>query len=30
MASYNKILLCYDGTLEGRKALRCGAISRST
>ncbi|KVG86973.1 universal stress protein UspA [Burkholderia ubonensis] len=25
MASYNKILLCYDGTLEGRKALRCGA-----
>jgi hypothetical protein len=27
MASYNKILLCYDGTLEGRKALRCGAIA---
>ncbi|KAF1029520.1 MAG: hypothetical protein GAK40_00451 [Burkholderia plantarii] len=25
MASYRKILLCYDGTLEGRKALRCGA-----
>ncbi|CAG9238730.1 Universal stress protein UspA and related nucleotide-binding proteins [Burkholderia gladioli] len=25
MASYQKILLCYDGTLEGRKALRCGA-----
>lgn len=25
MASYNKILLCYDGTREGRKALRCGA-----
>ncbi len=25
MASYKKILLCYDGTLEGRKALRCGA-----
>jgi nucleotide-binding universal stress UspA family protein len=25
MASYKKILLCYDGTREGRKALRCGA-----
>ena len=25
MASYRKILLCYDGSLEGRKALRCGA-----
>jgi nucleotide-binding universal stress UspA family protein len=25
MASYSKILLCYDGTREGRKALRCGA-----
>ncbi|HTI17965.1 MAG TPA: universal stress protein [Trinickia sp.] len=25
MATYNKILLCYDGTREGRKALRCGA-----
>jgi nucleotide-binding universal stress UspA family protein len=25
MASYKKILLCYDGSLEGRKALRCGA-----
>lgn len=25
MASYNKILLCYDGTREGRKALRVGA-----
>jgi nucleotide-binding universal stress UspA family protein len=25
MASYQKILLCYDGTREGRKALRCGA-----
>ncbi|WP_080435019.1 universal stress protein [Burkholderia ubonensis] len=25
MASYKKILLCYDGTIEGRKALRCGA-----
>ncbi|MBI0328775.1 universal stress protein [Burkholderia plantarii] len=25
MASYQKILLCYDGTLEGRKALRYGA-----
>lgn len=25
MASYNKILLCYDGSLEGRKALRIGA-----
>jgi nucleotide-binding universal stress UspA family protein len=25
MASYQKILLCYDGSREGRKALRCGA-----
>ncbi|MET3229474.1 UNVERIFIED_ORG: nucleotide-binding universal stress UspA family protein [Burkholderia sp. 1263] len=25
MASYKKILLCYDGSREGRKALRCGA-----
>jgi nucleotide-binding universal stress UspA family protein len=25
MASYRKILLCYDGSREGRKALRCGA-----
>jgi nucleotide-binding universal stress UspA family protein len=25
MASYQKILLCYDGTREGRKALRHGA-----
>ncbi|WJF88931.1 universal stress protein [Paraburkholderia bonniea] len=25
MTSYKKILLCYDGTREGRKALRCGA-----
>jgi nucleotide-binding universal stress UspA family protein len=25
MACYKKILLCYDGTREGRKALRCGA-----
>jgi nucleotide-binding universal stress UspA family protein len=25
MASYSKILLCYDGSLEGRKALHCGA-----
>lgn len=25
MNSYKKILLCYDGTLEGRKALRQGA-----
>ena len=25
MASYKKILLCYDGTREGRKALRYGA-----
>lgn len=25
MASYSKMLLCYDGTREGRKALRCGA-----
>lgn len=30
MASYNKILLCYDGTLEGRKALRTGPISQWT
>jgi nucleotide-binding universal stress UspA family protein len=25
MASYKRILLCYDGSREGRKALRCGA-----
>ena len=25
MASYQRILLCYDGSREGRKALRCGA-----
>src|SRR5258707_7351234 len=25
MASYRKILLCYDGSREGRKALRDGA-----
>src|ERR1700759_1782731 len=25
MASYQKLLLCYDGSREGRKALRCGA-----
>jgi nucleotide-binding universal stress UspA family protein len=25
MSSYRKILLCYDGSREGRKALRCGA-----
>ena len=25
MASYKTILLCYDGSREGRKALRCGA-----
>ncbi|TAL56882.1 universal stress protein [Pandoraea sp.] len=25
MAAYNRILLCYDGSREGRKALRCGA-----
>lgn len=25
MAAYNRILLCYDGSLEGRKALRHGA-----
>jgi nucleotide-binding universal stress UspA family protein len=24
-ASYKRILLCYDGSLEGRKALHCGA-----
>jgi nucleotide-binding universal stress UspA family protein len=25
MVSYRRILLCYDGSLEGRKALHCGA-----
>ncbi|TAL92914.1 MAG: universal stress protein [Paraburkholderia sp.] len=25
MAPFNRILLCYDGTPEGQRALRCGA-----
>jgi nucleotide-binding universal stress UspA family protein len=26
MAPFDRILLCYDGTSEGRAALRCGAL----
>jgi nucleotide-binding universal stress UspA family protein len=26
MAPFDRILLCYDGTTEGRAALRCGAL----
>ena len=26
MAPFDRILLCYDGTPEGRAALRCGAL----